>query len=420
MRQRIAVVDESKGPRAARLSRATGAFHMPPTPSLPESDNLYTAHNSRPSSSRRERVGQRPGMLSSNHDQSSRDQFTAASVELTIRLGILGLLLYLSFVLVRPFISIAIWSVVLTVALYPVYDWMVGRLGGRRRLAALLLTILSLLIVIGPATWLVLGLIDSLGTLSEHLDPSALTLPPAPDAVKGWPIVGDLIYQYWNLASTNFRAALAKIAPLLKPLGSILLQIAAGAGTGAIKFFAAILVAGFLFSPAPALVDAITRFSRKLASNRGQKFVQLAGATIRAVSRGVIGISALQALLAGVGLMAFNIPGANLITSAVLILGIVQIGPSIVLIPLIIWSWTAMETATAFLFTVYMIPVNLLDNILRPLVMARGLDTPMPIILIGVIGGTISHGITGLFLGPIVLAVIWELLVIWIRERDGA
>jgi predicted PurR-regulated permease PerM len=359
-------------------------------------------------------------MPSSNHDQSSRDQFTAASVELTIRLGILGLLLYLSFTLVRPFISIAIWSVVLTVALYPVYDWMVGRLGGRRRLAALLLTILSLLIVIGPATWLVLGLIDSLGTLSEHLDPSALTLPPAPDAAKGWPIIGDLIYQYWDLASTNFRAALAKIAPLLKPIGSILLQIAAGAGTGAIKFFAAILVAGFLFSPAPALVNAITMFSRRLASGRGEKFVQLAGATIRAVSRGVIGISALQALLAGVGLMNFKIPGASLITSAVLILGIVQIGPSIVLIPLIIWSWTAMETATALLFTVYMIPVNLLDNILRPLVMARGLDTPMPIILIGVIGGTISHGITGLFLGPIVLAVIWELLVIWIRERDGA
>jgi predicted PurR-regulated permease PerM len=104
---------------------------------------------------------------------------------------------------------------------------------------------------------------------------------------------------------------------------------------------------------------------------------------------------------------------------SVLILGIIQIGPSIVLIPLIIWSWTAMETTTALLFTAYMIPVSLLDNILRPFVMARGLETPMLIILIGVIGGTISYGITGLFLGPIVLAVIWELLVAWIRERES-
>jgi predicted PurR-regulated permease PerM len=358
-------------------------------------------------------------MPSTDHDPSSRNQLMETWVELTIRLGVLGLMLYLSFTLIRPFLSIAIWSVVLTVALYPTYVWMAEHLGGRRRLAAILLTVLGLLIVFGPATWLALGLIDSLRTLSENLDLSVLRLPPPPDTVKSWPIIGDPIYQFWDLASTNFQAAFAKIAAQLKPLGGMVLQIAADAGTGAIKFIAAVVVAGFLFSPAPLLVNAITMFSRKLASGRGEKFVQLAGATIRAVSRGVIGISALQAFLAGLGLMAAGIPGASLITSAVLILGIIQIGPSIVLIPLIIWSWTAMETTTALLFTAYMIPVNLLDNILRPLVMARGLETPMLVILIGVIGGTISYGITGLFLGPIVLAVIWELLVAWIREREG-
>ena len=118
--------------------------------------------------------------------------------------------------------------------------------------------------------------------------------------------------------------------------------------------------------------------------------------------------------------MVAGIPGASLITSAVLILGIIQIGPSIILIPLIIWSWTAMETTTALLFTAYMIPVNLLDNALRPLVMGRGLQTPVLVILTGVIGGTISYGITGLFLGPIILAVIWELLVAWTRDYDSA
>ena len=266
-------------------------------------------------------------------------------------LGVLGLLLFFSFTLIRPFITIAIWSVVLTVALYPVYDWMAGRLGGRRRLAALLLTILNLLIVIGPATWLTLGLIDSIRNLSEHLDLSALTLPPPPHAVKTWPIIGASIYQFWDLASTNFQAALAKTAPLLKPVGGILLGFAEGAGIGIIKFFIAIVLAGFLFSPAPSLVNAILLFSRRLASGRGEKFVQLAGATIRAVSRGVIGVSALQAFLAGVGLVAAGIPGASLITSAVLILGIIQIGPSVVLIPIVIWSWIAMDPTTAVLIT---------------------------------------------------------------------
>jgi predicted PurR-regulated permease PerM len=351
---------------------------------------------------------------------AGRDRLMATWVELALRLGVLGLLLFIAFTLVRPFITIAIWSVVLTVALYPVYDWMAGRLGGRHRLAAVLITILNLLIVIGPATWLTLGLIDSLRNLSEHLDPSAWTLPPPPHVVKTWPVIGETIYQFWDLASTNFRAAFDKVAPLLKPLGGTLLRIAEGAGTGVIEFFIAIVIAGFLFSSAPSLVNAIILFSHRLASGRGEKFVQIAGATIRAVSRGVVGVSALQAFLAGVGLMVAGIPGASLITFAVLILGIIQVGPSVVLIPIAIWSWTAMETTTALLITIYLIPVSLLDNVLRPLVMARGLDTPTLIILIGVIGGTISYGITGLFLGPIVLAVIWELFVVWIREREGA
>jgi predicted PurR-regulated permease PerM len=359
-------------------------------------------------------------MPSADDDRAARDRLITTWVELVIRLGVLGLLLALSVVLIRPFITIAIWSIVLTVAVYPMYDWMAGRLGGRRRLAALLLTILNLLIVIGPATWLTLGLIDSLRELSEYLDLSALTLPPPPHAVKSWPIIGAPIYQFWDLASTNFQAALAKTAPLLKPVGGTLLGLAESAGIGVIKFFVAIVIAGFLFSPAPSLVNAVTLFSRRLASGRGEKFVQLAGATIRAVSRGVIGVSALQAFLAGVGLVAAGIPGASLLTSAVLIFAIIQLGPSVVLFPIVIWSWITMDPTKAVLLSLYLIPVSLLDNVLRPLVMARGLDTPMLIILVGVLGGTVAYGITGLFLGPIVLAVIWELLVAWTKERESA
>lgn len=359
-------------------------------------------------------------MPAEDKNSSSRDQLMTTWVDVTIRLAVLALLLYWSFFLILPFFEIAIWSVVLTVALYPVYDWIVNRLGGRRRLAAALFTLLNLLIVIGPATWLALGLIDSLRTLSNQLDFSVLALPPPPITVKSWPLIGEPIYQFWDLASSNLQAAFAQIAPHLKPLGGVLVQIAAGAGTGTIKFFLAIIVAGFLFSPAPALADAFRSFSHTIAAERGKKFVAIAGATIRAISRGVIGISVLQAILAGLGLLAVGIPAASLITSAVLILGIMQIGPSIVLIPLIIWSWMTMETTTALLFTAYMIPVSLLDNILRPLVFGRGLDTPMLVILIGVIGGTISYGITGLFLGPIVLAVLWDLLSAWIKEHENA
>ena len=357
-------------------------------------------------------------MTANQNEQFERKQLSTTLIEFAIRLAVLAILLYWSLVLIRPFITIVIWSAVLTVALYPTFDWIALRLGNRRRLAAILITIISLLIVMGPATWLALGLIESIRSISGGIDLSIIALPPPPDSVKDWPLIGGYVYQFWNLAATNLKAALADFAPQLKSLGSGVLRIAGSAGTGVLQFLISIIVAGFLFRPAPSIVNNIRMFLRKLAPNRAGQFLDLAGGTIRAVSRGVVGISALQALLAGLGFMVVGAPGAPLLTSAVLILGIIQIGPSLIIIPAIIWSWFEMETSKALLFTIYMLPVNFLDNILKPLVMARGLSTPMLVILIGVIGGTLSYGITGLFLGPIVLAVVWELFVAWIKEGD--
>jgi predicted PurR-regulated permease PerM len=147
--------------------------------------------------------------------------------------------------------------------------------------------------------------------------------------------------------------------------------------------------------------------------------LKLAGDTIRNVSRGVVGVALLQSFLAAVGLAVAGVPAAGFLSLIALVLAIVQIGPAPVLIPVVIWSWTAMTTTSALLFTAYMIPVGLIDNVLRPLLMARGLPTPMPVILVGVMGGTIAYGISGLFLGPIILSVAWTLLVAWI-EDDSA
>jgi predicted PurR-regulated permease PerM len=345
-----------------------------------------------------------------------RDRLTAIGIELAVRVGVLGLLLYWSFVLIRPFLTITIWSIVLAVALYPLYQRIVRQLGGRRRLAAVLLAILSLFVVIVPATWLVFNLIETFNTLSGQIGTSGLALPAPPERIKAWRVIGGPVYQFWSLASTNLHDAMAQLSPYLKPIGSKLLQIAADSSTAAAKFVLAIIFAGFLSYAAPSLVEALRRFSHRLAGDRGEHFVDLAGATIRAISRGVIGISALQAFLAGIGLMLAGVPAASLITSAILVLGIIQIGPGLVIILLIIWGWTAMETPAALVFTAYMIPVSLLDNILRPLLLGRGLHVPVAVILIGVIGGTISYGISGLFLGPIVLAVIWELVADWARN----
>ncbi|HEY7299291.1 MAG TPA: AI-2E family transporter [Xanthobacteraceae bacterium] len=351
----------------------------------------------------------------------AEERLNTAAVEIAIRLAALGLLLYWTIILVRPFLTILLWSVVLAVALYPVFDWVAARLGGRRSLAAAIITVAGVLIILGPAAWLGLGLMEGARFLSDRLGSGALSVPEPPEGVRHWPLIGGQAYRLWSLASMNLKEAFDEIAPYLKPYSSTLLGAAAGASTGLLKFFVSVIVAGFLFSPGPSLVNAVKAFSRHLESSRGGEFVDLAGATIRSVSRGVIGISLLQAFAAGVGLWLAGVPGASVITFAVLIFGIVQIGPSLILIPVIVWSWFRMETMTALMFTAYMGPVNLLDNILRPIVMGRGLATPMPVIFIGVVGGTLVHGLIGLFIGPIVLAVAWELLRAWIRDvRSGA
>ena len=312
-----------------------------------------------------------------------------------------------------------IWSVVLAVALYPAFDLTAKWLGGRRKLAAALITILLLLIIFGPVTWLGLDLVDVPRMIYARLDSGQLSIPAPIESVKNWPLIGEPIFQFWELASSNLSAALVKVAPHLKPIGSTLLGAAGSVGIAILQFLASVILAGFLLSPGPMLVETAATFLQRRVSQRGNEFMQLAGATIRNVSQGVIGVSLLQALLAGLGLMVAGVPGASLIAFGVLVLGIIQIGPSVILIPVIIWSWMTMETSTALIFTAYIVPVNLIDNVLRPIIFTRGLKTPMLVIIVGVIGGTLSNGIIGLFVGPIVLAVAWDLLVAFIGEKPA-
>ena len=276
--------------------------------------------------------------------------------------------------------------------------------------------------MLGPVTWLALSLAETIRTLFAQFGDGSLVIPPPSGAVKAWPLIGEKIYEAWLLASTNLRALIIEVAPHFKPLGTSLLIAAGSVGTNLLKFIVALVISGFLFIPGPSLVHSVKNIFGRVAAERGEEFVDLAGATIRNISRGIIGIAILQALLAGIGLLFAGVPAAGLFSFLVLLLGVIQIGPSVILVPLIVWSWFAMDTTTAILFTLYMVPVNLLDNILRPLV-AKGLKTPMLVILIGVLGGTLVHGIMGLFVGPIVLSIAWQLLAVWTQDapkRVGA
>jgi predicted PurR-regulated permease PerM len=351
--------------------------------------------------------------------ETDSERLNATVMGLAVRLAFLGVILDLSLSIIHPLLETLVWSIVLAVTLYPAFGLVAKWFGGRRRLAGALVITLLLLIVFGPVTWIGLDLVDVLRMIYARLDSGQLFVPPPDEIVKNWPLIGKPIFQFWELASSNLSAALVKLAPHLKPIGGTLLGAAGSIGMATLQFFASAILAGFLLSPGPMLVETMVVFLQKRVSRRGDEFMQIIGATIRNVSQGIIGVSLLQSLLAGFGLMVAGVPGAGLIALGVLVLGIIQIGPSVILVPVIIWSWITMETWAASIFTAYILPVNFIDNVMRPIIFARGLKTPMFVIIVGVVGGIISNGIIGLFIGPIVLAVGWDLLMAFSRDSEA-
>jgi predicted PurR-regulated permease PerM len=342
------------------------------------------------------------------------------AIELAIRLGLIAILIYWTSIIVFPFAPIIAWSVIMAVALYPAFEWLALMFGGRPRMAATTLTCLSLLLVVGPVTWLGIDLIEASTRIIDNASNGQLTVPPPVESVKEWPLVGQPLYDFWSLASTNARSALAPLLPQLRPLGEKLIEAVSSAGVGTLKFLVSVFVTGFLLLYATSLVAVADDLAGKIDKAHGVRFVALAGATIRAVSRGVIGISLLQAVVAGIGMSLVAVPGASVLTLLVLILGIVQIGPGLVTVPVAIWAWTAMPAAPALGLTICMAVVSLSDALVKPFFLSHGLTTPMIVTFIGVIGGILTHGIIGLFVGPIVVAVAWNLGDAWLHGREAA
>jgi predicted PurR-regulated permease PerM len=340
-------------------------------------------------------------------------------IDVLVRLSIVALLVYWAALLVQPFLVLIAWSIILVIVLYPAYSWSVRRLHLPSAIAAGAIIAGCLVVLLGPVTWLGLSAATSARWIAEKLASGELAIPPPVESVRQWPLIGAKTYDLWSLASTNLTAAAVKLGPVLRPLSTHLLYFAGSAGLSVFKFVISIIVAGFLFKPGPALVETVGSVFRRLTAAHGDEYVQMVGVSVRNLARGVIGVAALQSLLVGLGLIVAGIPAAGLISLFVLVLGIIQIGSAIILIPVVIWSFFTMDTFGAVLFALYMVPVSLVDNFLRPIVMAHGLKTPMPVILIGLLGGVWVHGLIGLFVGPVVLAIVWELVRIWIWQEAG-
>ncbi|OSP54052.1 AI-2E family transporter [Pseudoruegeria sp. SK021] len=335
------------------------------------------------------------------------------ATDIAIRLGLLGAFLYLALALIHPFLGILIWSVVLAVALFPVFCWLRDRLGGRSRLAACLITALSLMIVFGPMVLLSTSLVSTLEQLAHAIRSGNFVTPAPPKELDQIPMIGPDLTKAWAWTAVNLTSLLEKYAHTLLVPGEWLLKTVAALAGSILIFAISAVLSGCLFLWGADLTLVLRDVAQRIAGPHGLVFLNITGTTIRSVARGIIGVAVLEALVIGVVLVMAGVPHAGFLAGTALFLAVVQIGTFPIIFPLIIWVWLSHDTAQAILLMLALTPVAILDYVVKPLAMGQGLDTPIFIIIIGVFGGTLVFGITGLFIGPIVLAVFYDLLNYW-------
>lgn len=333
-----------------------------------------------------------------------------------LRLSLLAALVLACAWVVRPFLTILLWAALLAVMLWPLHLWLRQRPllnnGGSAALIALAtigVTAVPLVLLLGEIADVARGVLD--------LARSKNGLPPAPDWMTSLPLVGDKIAASWEAARGDVGQLLAQNSTSVKMIAG---RIAGGVGAFLATMLALGLAGLFLAFGEEAAVASRQICARVTGdAARGRRIVQLTTLTIRGVLKGVVGVAAIQAALIGAGFLLFGVPFPGVLILIAFIIGIAQLPALLVTIPVIAWAWGNMDSTSAGIFTAYSLAAGFSDQILKPMMLGRGSDVPMPVILIGVIGGMISGGLLGLFLGPVVLAVGYTLFTEWLGEEEG-
>ncbi|MCX2982547.1 AI-2E family transporter [Halieaceae bacterium IMCC14734] len=343
-----------------------------------------------------------------------------------IRFAFISTLVLLCFRVFNPFVSLMIWSLVLAVTLYPLHQSIAARLGGNQGRAATLLIVAGLLLVGVPVVSLALSFADHITSIYAAWQAGTIAIPDPNPAVAQWPLVGERLFALWADAADNIEAFLITHKDSLEELGRRTLGYL-GSSAGAVLFFvAAYIVAGIMMaygaSGSAAMYRIICRIAGPVA---GPEVHTLATLTTRSVAVGVLGVALIQALILGVGFMFAGVPAAGILALVVLFFGILQLPALLISLPVIAYLWMVGDASgtSNVIWTVYMLVGGASDNVLKPMLLGRGVDAPMPVILLGALGGMVSAGIIGLFLGAVILAVGYQVFMKWVdafAEHEAA
>lgn len=341
-------------------------------------------------------------------------------LEVLIRAGLIFALAALCFQIFAPFLTLMVWGLILAVTLYPMQEYVAAKMGGRQGLAATLIVILGIALIVAPTAILMSSLGDSVQRLIHDVQSDALVIPAPRESVAGWPVIGERVYALWSQAHADLPALVKSMQPKIGDLAKSALAFVASIGGGLLLFLAALIIAGILMAFGRSGSRASVAISERLAGPaRGAEFATLATATIRAVAQGVIGVAFIQAIIVGLCLLVAGVPWAGVLAMIALVLGIAQIPALIVTLPAIAYIWLLGDygKGEAILYTLLIFVAGLADNVLKPLMLGRGVDAPMPVILIGALGGMAAAGILGMFVGATLLALGYQLFMGWVAAN---
>jgi predicted PurR-regulated permease PerM len=341
-------------------------------------------------------------------------------LDVLIRAGLIAAMVALCYQVFSPFLHLTVWAIILAVALYPLHQAVARRLGGRQGMSSTLIVVLGAALILAPTAILMARLGDSVHQLIQNVRANTLQLPPPPAGVAAWPIVGEKIHAYWSQASTDLPALIQSQQPEIGDLARAALAFVAGIGGAFLKLVAAFVVAAIIMAYGKAAIGASRAiFERMAGTARAGDFADLSTATIRAVALGVIGVAVIQAILVGVVMLVGHVPLAGVAAAIVLVLAIAQVPAIVVTIPAIAYIWMSGHygTAAAVALTIGLVLAGMADNVLKPLLLGRGVDAPMVVILLGALGGMAAAGILGMFVGATLLALGYQIFMRWVAAR---
>jgi predicted PurR-regulated permease PerM len=331
---------------------------------------------------------------------------------------LIGILLVGSFWTLLPFLAALIWATTIVLATWPLLMRIQGWIGGSRALAVTIMTIIILLAFILPLAAAVSTILEA-ANRSPALIQDFVTggLGPPPAWVADIPFAGDRIVAKWQaLAAAGPDALVNELRPYLRDAASWLVAATGGFGLLIVHVLLTVAIAAILYSQGEVAARGVLAFAYRVGRERGEQTMRLAGQAVRSVALGVVLTALIQSLLAGLGLWVAGVPHASVLTAIAFVLGIAQLGPLLVLAPAVFWLYWSGHGGWATALLIWSLPVIALDNVLRPILIRRGVQLPMLLIIAGVVGGLIGFGVVGLFIGPVILAATYTLTKAWVAE----